>query len=384
MVYEYTDAESSSYIYGTTGILYRKDSAGEVYTYTTSGRGDVVTVADSDGNAREYFYNAYGEIFRAFGAEPENPLLYCGEYADRESGLIYLRNRYYDPTQGRFITEDPIRDGTNWYVYCENNPVMFVDRCGLSADSNIKSAYNAWQGGYITYNHYADNVRLNGGTPIRSGWATGNNAGQISGQSGYGGIYDTFAYVNDKYGSGWTASSWGTLEPNVPSFLMNDLEYGTNNCTLTGITRLFAYQRDNNGYTAIPDNVTLYGDIKAIAEGYGYSGDNGTFPTKINNIINDTLKKYGISGKGSSTYIWDFNTVKKEIDAGRPLLFNIAFGYYGDHTVSVVGYSVFTRGTGLFQKTTRFFKVYDGWTRSNRYIDYDLINVGSFSTANFN
>ncbi len=134
MVYEYTDAESSSYIYGTTGILYRKDSAGEVYTYTTSGRGDVVTVADSDGNAREYFYNAYGEIFRAFGAEPENPLLYCGEYADRESGLIYLRNRYYDPTQGRFITEDPVRDGTNWYVYCENNPVMYVDLWGLAGE----------------------------------------------------------------------------------------------------------------------------------------------------------------------------------------------------------------------------------------------------------
>ena len=144
MVYEYTDTGSSSYIYGTTGILYRKNSAGEVYTYTTSGRGDVVTVADSDGNAREYFYNAYGEIFRAFGAEPENPLLYCGEYADRESGLIYLRNRYYDPTQGRFITEDPVRDGTNWYVYCENNPIKYVDPIGLFRIIDGKS-YDKYQ-----------------------------------------------------------------------------------------------------------------------------------------------------------------------------------------------------------------------------------------------
>ena len=144
MVYEYTDAESSSYIYGTTGILYRKDSAGEVYTYTTSGRGDVVTVADSDGNAREYFYNAYGEIFRAFGAEPENPLLYCGEYYDAESGFIYLRNRYYEPSIGRFITEDPARDGLNWYVYCENNPVMFLDRTGLeyAPIRDIAGSYN--------------------------------------------------------------------------------------------------------------------------------------------------------------------------------------------------------------------------------------------------
>ena len=151
MVYEYTDAESSSYIYGATGILYRKNSAGEVYTYTTSGRGDVVTVADSDGNAREYFYNAYGEIFRAFGSEPENPLLYCGEYYDAESGFIYLRNRYYEPSIGRFITEDPywnvdnmiygddngkvpsisaIMQSCNLYVYCGNNPILRIDPTG--------------------------------------------------------------------------------------------------------------------------------------------------------------------------------------------------------------------------------------------------------------
>ena len=56
---------------------------------------------------------------------------YCGEYYDSETGLIYLRNRYYDSTLGRFISEDPARDGTNWYVYCENNPVGFVDPLGL-------------------------------------------------------------------------------------------------------------------------------------------------------------------------------------------------------------------------------------------------------------
>ncbi|MBQ4631249.1 MAG: RHS repeat-associated core domain-containing protein, partial [Clostridia bacterium] len=56
-----------------------------------------------------------------------------GEYHDKESGFIYLRARYYDPETGRFISEDPAMDGTNWYVYCSNNPVMFVDPCGLSS-----------------------------------------------------------------------------------------------------------------------------------------------------------------------------------------------------------------------------------------------------------
>ena len=62
-----------------------------------------------------------------------NPFRYCGEYYDSETGLIYLCNRYYDSTLGRFISEDPARDGTNWYVYCENNPVGFVDPLGLEA-----------------------------------------------------------------------------------------------------------------------------------------------------------------------------------------------------------------------------------------------------------
>lgn len=60
-----------------------------------------------------------------------NPFRYCGEYLDSETGLTYLRNRYYDNAIGRFITQDPIKDGLNWYVYCGNNPVMFVDPMGL-------------------------------------------------------------------------------------------------------------------------------------------------------------------------------------------------------------------------------------------------------------
>lgn len=59
-----------------------------------------------------------------------NPFRYCGEYYDAETGLIYLRARYYDTDIGRFISEDPIRDGLNWYVYCGNNPVNRIDPNG--------------------------------------------------------------------------------------------------------------------------------------------------------------------------------------------------------------------------------------------------------------
>ena len=128
MIYEYTDTESASYIYGMTGILYRKLSTGETYTYTTNAHGDVVAYTDQSGNTQEYYYDAYGVAIKTYGVTDtgtitDNPFRYAGEYYDAESGFIYLRNRYYDPKQRRFITEDPIRDGSNWYVYCGNNPV---------------------------------------------------------------------------------------------------------------------------------------------------------------------------------------------------------------------------------------------------------------------
>ena len=47
---------------------------------------------------------------------------------------MYVPNwLYYSPNVGRFISEDPIKDGTNWYVYCGNNPVAFVDPSGMKA-----------------------------------------------------------------------------------------------------------------------------------------------------------------------------------------------------------------------------------------------------------
>jgi RHS repeat-associated protein len=60
-----------------------------------------------------------------------NPYRYCGQYHDVESGYVYLRARYYDPAIGRFVSEDPAFDGHNWYVYCANNPVMYVDPSGM-------------------------------------------------------------------------------------------------------------------------------------------------------------------------------------------------------------------------------------------------------------
>lgn len=82
---------------------------------------------------QDYYYSPFGELWQGERATDTNPFRYCGEYHDKETGNIYLRARYYDPSIGRFISVDPIKDGTNWYVYCSNNPIAFVDPSGLES-----------------------------------------------------------------------------------------------------------------------------------------------------------------------------------------------------------------------------------------------------------
>jgi len=74
-----------------------------------------------------------------------NPWRYCGEYYDTETNTIYLRARYYDPVTGRFSSEDPIRDGLNWYTYCIGNPVLYIDFTGCNYEySRVKNVGEFW------------------------------------------------------------------------------------------------------------------------------------------------------------------------------------------------------------------------------------------------
>jgi len=102
--------------------------------YLFNARGDVVQLLDNNGNViREYRYDAFG-VERFKDENDTNPFRYTGEYFDRETGMIYLRMRFYIPHLGRFLNEDPIRCGLNWYTYVNGNPIMFIDPWGLSAE----------------------------------------------------------------------------------------------------------------------------------------------------------------------------------------------------------------------------------------------------------
>lgn len=199
--------------------------------------------------------------------------------------------------------------------------------------------------------------------------------------NGYGGIDDCSKYLQDRYGGIVTLSSSKSLE--MAAFMQSEWD-DKNNCTLTAITRILYYY-SWNGYEKIPCNIDeIYARVKAVVNGYGYTNEKGTSPTKINNVVNDLLDHYGYGqSKCKGVYVWNFeNHVKKEIDADRPVIMNLARGYYGDHTVTVCGYKIY-KG----DKTYEMIEVYDGWSQSKRYIDYsafayDFISsgFGSFNT----
>jgi RHS repeat-associated protein len=127
---ELTGASVKATILGGLGldeIFRRTDSAG-ARTFLTDPLGSALALADDAGVSRtEFTYTAYGAT-TASGDASGNPFQYTGRENDG-TGLYYYRARYYNPSLGRFISEDPIglEGGPNPYAYVLGDPVSYTD-----------------------------------------------------------------------------------------------------------------------------------------------------------------------------------------------------------------------------------------------------------------
>ena len=74
-----------------------------------------------------------------------NPFLFHGQLFDYETGLVYLRARFYDPFSGMFLEPDPLgyEDSVNLYAGMRNNPVSLRDPSGLAGEQWLKYAVAA-------------------------------------------------------------------------------------------------------------------------------------------------------------------------------------------------------------------------------------------------
>ncbi len=115
------------YYLGADGVFAQTDANGTNYLLK-NGHGDTVTIVRNGNVVDDAEYDAYGNV-----KNPQNitAYTYANYYYDSHSGMYYLRNRFYDPSIARFISEDPVKDGLNWYAYCSGNPIAFVDPLGL-------------------------------------------------------------------------------------------------------------------------------------------------------------------------------------------------------------------------------------------------------------
>ena len=147
LVAEYFGGTELEFFYDENGAPYAfsyKATASAtpvMYYYVTNLQGDVVSILNAGGTSvAEYSYNAWGKVLSATGTMAAiNPIRYRGYYFDSDSGLYYLKSRYYDPNLQRFINSDDIAStgqgfiGTNTFAYCLNNPLIYVDVDGTSA-----------------------------------------------------------------------------------------------------------------------------------------------------------------------------------------------------------------------------------------------------------
>ncbi len=154
------DGSKTFYIYGG-GLLYEETfNASNVSQGTRSYHfdqvGSTLALTDDTGVVTGRLeYTAYGVTSHTSGVV-DTKYRYNGQYGvqtDLTTGLLQMRARWYSPSVGRFLSEDPIGfgGGMNWYAYADGNPISLIDPYGLCAlgdyiNHSDKLAYPDWPG----------------------------------------------------------------------------------------------------------------------------------------------------------------------------------------------------------------------------------------------
>ena len=133
LLYTERGTEKHNYIYANGKLwceIVTNGSTKNTYYHHTDHLGTTVCITNSSGTVVwECEKDAFGHIVTKTNSSfaPN----FTGKFLDENTGLYYFNARWYDPSSGRFITEDPAKDDRNWLVYCGNNPLKYIDPYGL-------------------------------------------------------------------------------------------------------------------------------------------------------------------------------------------------------------------------------------------------------------
>ncbi len=116
-------------------LLSRAEPNGSRRHLHTDGLGSTVVLSDEAGMfAATMFYDAWGQA-RSTSGTGHGKYRFTGAELDATSGLYHMGARFYDPSIGRWLSEDPIKaagpSALNFYAYVSNNPLVYTDPSGL-------------------------------------------------------------------------------------------------------------------------------------------------------------------------------------------------------------------------------------------------------------
>ncbi len=99
-----------------------------------------LTVPGETGPAETYTYSDYGQPQSGSWSAYQ----YAGYRYDSETGLYYVKARYYSPVLGRFLQTDPagFGGGFNLYAYVGNDPINLLDPTGLTPDGSASNPFS--------------------------------------------------------------------------------------------------------------------------------------------------------------------------------------------------------------------------------------------------
>ena len=159
------NSQTSQNLIGTDGNILATQRYGSDHTdyllYHKDIQGSTTSLVKEDGSAdATYQYTDFGETKINGDNKAENEVCYTSGIYDQSTGLYYLNARYYNPEDGRFVTEDTYRgetnepDTQNLYAYCAGNPINYIDSSG-----NKKKRIDFWDIAFKsnTQNYYAFN-----------------------------------------------------------------------------------------------------------------------------------------------------------------------------------------------------------------------------------
>ena len=195
----------------TPGVSERR---GGVSTWSHSGLKNADAQTTSVGAiAATRVYDAFGAELSATGTW-KGPFGYAGGFGYQEdsSGLKLLGHRYYDPTTGRFLSRDPIKDGRNWYIYCENDP----------ADSSDPQGFGKWDKIWSTlYILTKDGGYRKVGITKNPGSRYGKSAGKLRvvREGNRGDMRDIERYLEERFPGPDNKTPWaGNQDPAHPNY----------------------------------------------------------------------------------------------------------------------------------------------------------------------